>query len=137
MERDTPLRIVAELYRLFAEGELAQTFDLMHVDVTLIEPGDPQCLPWAGTFRGHAGLHSFYDALGSSLSSIEIDADSLKLLPMDAGQVLALGTERGVSSATGKSYETHSAWLWTVEDGLIRHLRAFHDTAAMAGAFTA
>lgn len=137
MERDAPLRVVEELYRLFAEGELAQTFDLMHPEVTLLEPGDPECVPWAGVFEGHPGLRAFYDALGSSLNSIEIDADSLKLFPMDAGQVLALGTERGVSSATGKSYETHSAWLWTVEDGLIRHLRAFHDTAAMAAAFTA
>lgn len=53
---------------------------------------------------------------------------------MGAEHVFALGTERGISSATGRPYTTHSTRLWTAEHGLIRRLRVFHDTAAMAAA---
>jgi len=129
-----PRDVVAELYRRFEAGRLAETFELMSPDVLLEEPGDPDVLPWAGRFRGHPGLERFYAALSTGLSSIEIDPDSLELVPLDERRVLALGTERGVAEATGAPYESRSAWVWTVEDGRITHLRAFHDTAAMAAA---
>ena len=106
----------------------------MHADVILDEPGDPDVLPWAGTFHGHEGLRRFYDRLGAGLREIEIDPESLELIPVGVDQVLALGTERGVFASTGQPYVTKSAWLWTVRDGRIAALRAFHDTAAMVEA---
>ena len=126
-----PVRTVAELYRMFGEGRLEETFALMHPDVTLTEPGDPDVLPWAGHFQGHEGLRRFYEGLTGSLSEIEIDPDTLRLGRVDSDQVLATATERGTSARTGRSYETRSAWVWTVEAGLIRSLTAYHDTAAM------
>ena len=129
-----PTQVVTELYRLFAQGRLDETFDLMSEDVVLREPGDPELLPWAGVFRGHDGLRRFYDGLGAGLSRIEIDADSLELTPLDERRVLAVGTERGTAAATGRVYQTRSAWIWTVEAGRITGLVAFHDTAAMAEA---
>lgn len=135
IEERAPVETIQRLYRLFGEGRLEETFDLMHPDVRLHEPGDPERLPWAGTFEGHVGLRRFYDALGSSLSAIEIDPSTLELLAVGPDQVLAIGTERGVSSASGRSYSSRSAWLWTVEAGQIRSLQAFHDTAAMTEAF--
>ncbi len=133
-KKGSPLEVVGTLYRLFGEGRLDDTFDLMSPDVVLKEPGDPELVPWAGDFVGHEGVRRFYGGLASGLSQIEIDPASLELLPVGTDQVLALGTERGTSSATGKSYETRSAWLWTVKRGRISGLQAFHDTAAMEGA---
>ncbi len=130
----TPRDVVAELYRLFSAGRLEETFKLMDPDVVLIEPGDPDIIPWAGEFRGHDGLRRFYDGLGEGLSHIEIDPDSLRLIPIGGNRVLALGTERGTAARTGRQYETRSAWIWTVRQGRISHLIAFHDTAAMAAA---
>lgn len=131
---DDPVRTVAELYRLFGEGHLEETFALMHPEVTLTEPGDPDVLPWAGEFRGHEGVRRFYEGLAEGLAEIQIDPDSLWLGRLDSGRVLATGTERGTAAGTGRSYETRSAWIWTVEGGLIRSLTAFHDTAAMTEA---
>ena len=134
-ERDPRLDVIARLYRLFAEGRLGETFDLMASDVELDEPGDEALIPWAGQFRGHAGLQRFYDGLAAGLSSIEIDTEALQILPVGRDQVLALGTERGTSAGTGTSYHTRSAWLWTVHDGRITRLVAYHDTGAMEAAF--
>lgn len=130
----SPLETVAALYSLFGEGRLEETFEFMDPEVVLSEPGDAARIPWAGEFRGHDGLKRFYNALAEALSTIEIDPASMELLPVGRDQVLALGSERGVSAATGRTYETRSAWLWTVREGRIGRLTAFHDTAAMEAA---
>ncbi len=129
-----PRDVIAEVFHLFGAGRLEETFALMDPDVVLLEPGDPELLPWAGEFHGHEGVRRFYEGLGTSLSRIEIDPDSLSLTALDGGRVLALGTEEGTVSKTGRRYETQSAWIWTVREGRITHLRAFHDTAAMVDA---
>ena len=133
--QDSPTAVVASLYDLFGQGRLEETFALMHPDVVLHEPGDPDVLPWAGTHRGHDGLRRFYDGLADGLSEIAIEPTSLELFPIAHDAVLALGTERGTAAATGGRYETASAWLWTLRDGRIVGMRAFHDTAAMHRAF--
>jgi ketosteroid isomerase-like protein len=131
---DDPVRVVADLYRLFGEGRLEETFELIHPEVTLVEPGDPAVVPWAGQVHGHEGVRRFYEGLGGALSEIEIDPESLTLEPMPADRVLATGAERGTVARTGRSYETRSAWIWTVVDGRISGLIAYHDTAAMVEA---
>jgi len=113
---------------------LDETFDLMAPEVVVNEPGDAAHIPWAGEFRGHDGLRRFYDGLAEARSTIEIEPGSLELLPVRNEQVLALGTERRISAKTGRSYVTRSAWLWTVREGRIGELTAFHDTAAMEAA---
>ena len=135
-ELSSPVAIVEDLYRLFGEGRLEETFDLMSEDVRLFEPGDDRIIPWAGEFRGHEGLRCFYRALGDALSEIEIVAESLRFLRVGEERVLALGTERGVVAGTGKAYVTDSAWLWETRDGRITRLAAYHDTAAMAEALS-
>jgi ketosteroid isomerase-like protein len=134
LHHETPLEIVATLYHLFNEGRLDEKFDLMAPEVVVNEPGDAAHIPWAGEFRGHDGLRRFYDGLAEALSTIEIEPGSLELLPVGNEQVLALGTEGGISAKTGRSYVTRSVWLWTVREGGIGELTAFHDTAAMEAA---
>ena len=129
------VEVVTELFRLFSQGRLEETFALMHPEVVMLEPGDPDVLPWAGEFRGHDGLRRFYAGLAEGLSHIEIESESLEVHALGDNQVLARGTETGTVAATGRSYTTGSAWIWTVEGGLIRGLRAYHDTAAMMDAF--
>lgn len=130
----TASTVITELYRLFGEGRLDETFALMDPRVRLEEPGDRDVLPWGGEFRGHAGLRTFYDALARGLSHIEIDPDTLEVVDIGDGRVLALATERGTSARTGRGYETRSAWIWRVRDGRVVEMQAFHDTGAMAAA---
>jgi len=132
----SPTSIVQRLYELFGAGRIDDTYALMSDGVVLHEPGDPASIPWAGEFRGHAGLKRFYDGLASGLTSIEIDEGSLKFLEVEGNRVLVLGYERGVSARTGRTYTTSSAWLWEVHGGQITGLVAFHDTAAMLAAMT-
>ncbi|MEZ4584861.1 MAG: nuclear transport factor 2 family protein [Gemmatimonadales bacterium] len=134
MSTQSPIDVVRTLYRLFGEGRLEETFELMSPEVVLHEPGDAELIPWAGEFVGHEGLRRFYGGLASALSEISIDPASLRLVPIGADEVLALGTERATGAATGKSYESRSAWHWTVREGWITGLTAFHDTAAMEAA---
>lgn len=130
----SPVDVVRTLYERFGEGNLDATYALMHDDVQLNEPGDPAVLPWAGTFRGHDGLGRFYAGLGEGLSSIAIDPATLELHNVEGGAVLVLGTERG-ESKSGRTYVSHSAWVWETADGKITRMTAYHDTAAMEAAF--
>lgn len=129
-----PVGVIRELYRLFGAGQLDETIALMAPDIVLREPGDPDVLPWAGVFEGHDGVRRFYAGLARGLSSLRIEPDSLRFLPLPRDQVLVLGTERGTSASTGRGYVTESAWLWKVRDGLVRSLTAYHDTWAMMNA---
>ena len=134
LHNSNPVDLVQRLYRLFGEGRLDETFELMAPDIVLQEPGDPNLLPWAGEFHGHDGLRRFYDGLAAGLSQIDIDGNALRFLPAGKCAVLVLGTERGTAATTGRTYVTRSAWVWEVRDGFITQLTAYHDTAAMADA---
>ena len=128
------IEVIQELFRLFGDGRLNDTLELMDPEVILREPGDASVVPWAGEFRGHKGVQAFYAGLAAGLSTVDIDPDSLQFMNVDGGRVLTLGTERGTAKGTGQSYVTESAWLWTVVEGRITELSAFHDTAAMSRA---
>jgi ketosteroid isomerase-like protein len=127
-----PIEVVRTLYDLFSSGRLDETYAIMASDVVLFEPGDPGLLPWAGRFEGHEGLRRFYGGLAEGLTEIAIDPTSLSIQRISDTEVLATGIERATARRTSKTYETHSAWVWTVQNGRVTHLRAYHDTAAMA-----
>lgn len=127
------IAVMQELFRLFSEGQAERTFDMVSDDFEMFEPGPKGILPWGGTYNGRDGFIAFNQALKESLSEIRID--NVAFEDIGEGRVLMRGLETGVSAATGRSYVTDSVWIWTVRDGKVAAMRAWHDTHAMAEAF--
>ena len=51
-------------------------------------------------------------------------------------KVVVNGHEVGVAKNTGKSFDNHWVMVWTIHDGIVTDIFEYHDTAAIAEAFT-
>lgn len=129
----TPIETVEEMYRLFSAGDMEATFALVADDYSMFEPGPQDILPWAGHFEGREGFQNFNAKLTDSISTISIS--NTKFENIGKGRVMVTGVETATSSSTGKNYRSESLWIWTVQNGKIISMRAYHDTEAMASAF--
>ena len=68
------------------------------------------------TFRGHAGLRSFFREWHEAWENIEYDFEDL----IDAGdQVVSVVTRRARGLASGADVEWHVALLWTLREGRV------------------
>lgn len=125
------LEIVEEAYAAVGQGQIPHLIEMMADDVDIQVPG-PLEIPFAGSYRGREGAGEFFLALAES-------AEVLQFQPTEyiAGgkQVVVLGHEQLTARATGRTWDTDWAMVWTIEDGRIAALREFHQTAAIAQAF--
>ena len=74
------------------------------------------------TYRGRAGFVDFWDAFRAAWEDITIDVERMEDLD---DRVLTLGTFHMTGSGSGVAVEAESAWLHTLKEGRIVHLRSF------------
>lgn len=127
---NAPISVISQLFQFFAEGKIDELMNLFDENVVQFEPGPRSLLPWAGTFQGHEGMQEFLQSLGS-LEHQEIDIH--EMIPV-GDRVIVRGQEIGRFRSTGKTYVTESVWFWTVRNGKIVAMTAYHDTFAMVDA---
>lgn len=123
--------VVRSVYAAFSRGDAAAVLAPVAADC------DWQCLapaavPFAGRFRGPAGVQEF---LGRVLGSLRLEAFEPHTFLADGATVVVLGRDRGTSVTTGKPYATDWVHVWTVEDGRVTAFREYFDPA-VAAAFT-
>jgi ketosteroid isomerase-like protein len=98
-------------------------------DVEFIALGDPDLLPWAGTFRGRDGVLEWR---GRLVAALKYDAWE-PLLWAGAGEVvLELAHARGHARETGRSYESDIARVWSFRDGHVVRVVTYYDTLGYA-----
>lgn len=133
MRPDQNVKLVQEAYAAISAADVPTVLGMLAEDVEIEFPGPPE-IPFAGHYRGHDGFGQFATALGTS-----IDWESRQLEPQEFiaqdDQVAVLGTEQLTATATGRSWHTDWAMVWTVRDGRITRLREFHDTDTIAAAY--
>ncbi|MGH2598551.1 MAG: nuclear transport factor 2 family protein, partial [Dehalococcoidia bacterium] len=88
--------------------------------------------PLAGTRRGRDQVADWFAALDEAEEILRFEPREFFA---DGNMVLVLGFEQVRVRATGRTYENHWAFVFTVREGKITQLRAYHDTAAMAAAY--
>jgi ketosteroid isomerase-like protein len=97
--------------------------------VEFIALGDPDLLPWAGTFRGREGILEWR---GRLVGALKYDAWE-PLLWVGAGDlVLEVAHARGHARETGRSYESDIARVWTFREGKVIRLMTYYDTLGYA-----
>eukprot|EP00243_Klebsormidium_subtile_P004838 TRINITY_DN19017_c0_g1_i1.p1 TRINITY_DN19017_c0_g1~~TRINITY_DN19017_c0_g1_i1.p1 ORF type:complete len:131 (-),score=17.88 TRINITY_DN19017_c0_g1_i1:458-850(-) len=121
-------------YELFKACDFPAYLNLLSEDVVYTIIGDPTMIPFAGTYKGKAGVQDFIQRLGNSS---QINANKCELLLDDGGEnVVASGQCQLASKATGKEAILKWAHIWRVVDGQIVSFTEFMGTAALENAFS-
>lgn len=124
--------LIQQAYLAVAQGEIPRLIRMMAEDVAIHLPG-PEEIPFAGIYRGHEGAGQFFLDLASNATVEQLEPTQYIA---DGDSVAVLGHERLTARETGLTRDTDWVMVWTVEDGQITALREFHQTAAIAQAFT-
>jgi ketosteroid isomerase-like protein len=121
---------VEAMYAEFARGELGRVLELLDPEVEWVTP---PTLPWSsGSYRGREGVAEYFTSFGTALEDARVEPEEL----IECGdRVVALGSERGRSRATGRAFEARFAHVLTVRDGRVVQMRGHVDTAAVVAAF--
>jgi ketosteroid isomerase-like protein len=73
-------------------------------------------------YRGQTGYVEFWDRFRAAWEDIKVSIERIEDLD---DRVLTLGTFYGRGSGSGVEVHAQAAWLHTIKDGLIVHLRSF------------
>lgn len=133
MSRMAPVEVVQSIYQAFGRGDIPAIMSLLAEDVDWIFYG-PEELPFAGHYTGRDEMLRFFSAVGESA---EIHAFEPREFIVADSRVVVLGWERVTARQTGRTWETHWAHVFTVEEGQVTYLREYYDTAALVAAFEA
>jgi ketosteroid isomerase-like protein len=88
-------------------------------------------VPWAGSFRGHDGVGTFFSALGSS---VDFETFEPQAFFTQGDCVVVLGTERARVKRTGKPFANAWAHAFTLAGGKVVKFHEYSDSAAVAAA---
>jgi ketosteroid isomerase-like protein len=125
-------QLVEGLYKAFAQGNVQYILDHVTEDVEWVEEG-PESIPFAGHYRGRAGVQQFFERL----SSVEDGRVVAEEFITAENQVVALGRFTGRVKATGKKIDSVLAHVFTIRDGKVSRWLGYGDTARVAGAYSA
>jgi ketosteroid isomerase-like protein len=128
-----PADLVQRLYAALGAGDRDTLLQVLHPDFeATYSPGLPD--PIGGH---HVGARDCIDrgwwAIGARW---RVRAEPERWLPCGPGELLVTGTYRGAARATGHPVEAPFAHLWSAEDGTLRTLHQYTDTALWLAALT-
>src|SRR5215203_3756811 len=103
----------------------------MSEDVEWFVPGPKNILPFAGLWKGVAGITEFNRLLDSTM---RYDKVEIKEYVVDGDQVAAIFWAEGIAKGTGKPFKSEVLRLYTFKGGKIIKVRNFYDTASYVSA---
>lgn len=122
------IQTVLRIYEAFGRGDVPTILEAVHPDVDWEYGQGPSTVPYLQPRRGHAGVVSFFEALGGTLRLERLDVNDVV---GDDKVVVALITMRGEVIATGATVsEEDEAHVWRFDDaGRVVRFRHGVDTA--------
>ena len=125
--------LVHTLYEAFGRRDLPFILKRMADDVVWICEGPP-AVPFCGAFVGPAGVARFFETLATTQTG-----QNLKIEETYAAEdkVFSVGRYSCAVTATGKSFDSRVAHVFTIRDGKVSRLLDFIDTAQAAEAYAA
>jgi uncharacterized protein len=123
------VQLVKDGFAAFARGDIQGLLALFAEDIEWVIPGAG--LPLAGTYRGHAGVASFFQKLNDDS---EILAFEPREFVAEGDRVLVVGWERARVKATNRMYQSDWVMAFTVQNGKVTKFHEYGDTQANAEA---
>jgi uncharacterized protein len=131
MVEQNDVRTVHEIYAAFGRGDIPALLSAVAADVEWSIAGQP-AVPHAGKRRGRKEVEQFFPVLAATEES---EAFEPREFIAQGDQVVVLGYLRSRVKATGRTYESEWAHVWTLRDGKVTRFRTYEDTAAEVAAY--
>lgn len=128
----SPADIIRSIYAAFGRGDMAGIIGPLADDVDW-RCSAPREVPYAGSYRGKAGVTEF---IGRVLASERLDAFEPRTVLAQGDLVMVEGRDRGTALATGRAFDVEWVHVWTFRAGRVAKFHEFFD-AALADAFRA
>jgi ketosteroid isomerase-like protein len=125
--------LIETVYAAFGRGDIAAIMDSLSDDVVFIAEG-PALVPFTGVRKGKAAVLGFFEALGTTQTNQQLTTEGIAA---QGDSVTTWGRYSGVVTATGKSFDSGVAHVFTIRNGKIVQFQDYMDTAAMVDAYTA
>ena len=103
------------------EPGLAPTLELSHEDV---EIGNLPEFVIQGPYRGHAGIHKWFEESFDVVADRRMDVEDLTELD-DGETIVTIQRVSGTSTHTGLAYDLRWAAVWKVRDGKVDSVQGY------------
>jgi ketosteroid isomerase-like protein len=125
--------IVRDVYAAFVRGDIQSVLSAFddQIDWKPVT-GAAAHVPHAGQRRGKAAVAEFLRIVNSALQFDRFDPEQYVA---QGDKVVALGRYSGVAAATGRSFDSEWAMVFTVRNGKIVAFQEFTDSAAVNAAW--
>jgi ketosteroid isomerase-like protein len=123
--------VAMHAYGMFIKGNIPAVLETYSDDIVWVFP-DVKGIPFAGTFRGKAGVADFFTRLQEAVETLSMKPQAFIA---DGDQVAVTGTTTRKSRATGVAYTTSWVHIITFKDGKSTRFEVHDNTAAIAEAF--
>jgi hypothetical protein len=126
-------KVVQDAYAAFGRGDIPGLLDLMTDDIQW-QPvlGTAKHVPFSGSRKGKAGVAEFFKIVGETEDFQQFEP---REFIAQNDKVVALGHYRAVTRATGKTFDSPFAMVFTLRGGKVAEFREFTDSAAVNAAF--
>ena len=132
MPENENVALVYSVFEAYEQGRIEDIVALCAEDITIFLPG-PEIIPYAGRFQGRAAVHDYFALIPKLFDIIDYNVHSVVA---QGSKVVVNGHEVGIVKSTGKRFDNHWVMVWTIHGGVITDMFEYHDTAAVAEAFT-
>ena len=128
----TNLGLVKEAYQKFINGDIPAMMELYHEDA-VFHYYAPDVSPFAGSYEGKVGILRFFQMIPENIELFRFEPQEF----IDGGdKIVVIGREGVRSKKTGKTYEGRFVHVADVENGKVKSLRLFPDTAGATHIFS-
>ena len=122
---DEDVAIAEAAVECWNRGDRAAFLDRFHPEATWSSAIKRQVEGGEGLYRGRAEIGGFWDEWHAVWDDLEIVVSEISA-PRE-GCVFAFGALRGTGAGSGADTERPFGWVFEVEEGLIREVRAYLD----------
>jgi len=107
------VEVVRQAYAAFTRRDVERVREILDPDV---EWGQPEALPWGGTYRGAEDVIRFLGSVGDHVDDLRVDVDEYLAC---GATVVALGRVEGRSRSTGREFAVRLAHVWRLRDARV------------------
>ena len=125
--------LIQRMYDAFSRGDIQTILDSLAPNVEWITEG-PSTIPYAETYKGAANVGEFFEVLAATQEKHNLVTHEFIA---QGNKVATSGRYAATVKATGKSFDTAIAHVFTIENGKVTRFLDFFDTAAVADAYQA
>lgn len=126
-------KVVQDAYAAFGRGDISALLGYMTEDIQW-QPviGTAKHVPFSGERTGKTGVADFFKQVAESEDFQQFEP---REFIAQGDMVVALGRYRATAKATGRSFASDFAMVFTLKGGKVASFREFTDSAAVNAAF--